>query len=171
LTASSANPPLSWNRKIAPGNAYWRSGLVIAVLLLVGQIVYFEGMTICRNSAFRPSLEKLCGQLNCRLPVYKNPAEFAVLQGALSTLPDRSQQLRAVIRNRAVFAQPYPDLELTLLDYAENPFARRIFRPQDYLFNAQAATSAMRPDATAAISLNIAAPKTNVGGYTFKLIY
>ncbi len=144
---------------------------MIASLLLLGQIVYFEGMPISRNPVFRASLEKLCGQLNCQLPAYKNPAEFAVLQGVLSALPDRSQQFRAVFRNRAAFAQPYPNLELTLLDYAENPFARRIFRPQDYLINAQAATSAMRPDATAAISLNIAAPKTKVGGYTFKLIY
>ena len=29
----------------------------------------------------------------------------------------------------------------------------------------------MLPDATAAISLNIAETKTKVGGYTFKLIY
>jgi len=133
--------------------------------------MYFEGTAFSRNPEFRPSLEKLCGQLNCQLPVYKNPDEFVVLQSSLSALPDRSQLFRAVTRNRAAFTQPYPSLELTLLDYAENPFARRIFRSQDYLINAQAATSAMRPDATAAISLNIAAPKTNVGGYTFKLIY
>jgi hypothetical protein len=167
LTASCANP---FDRKIVPGSAFWRSGLVLAALLLAGQIVYFEGTAISRNPAFRPSLEKLCGQLNCLLPAYKNPAEFAVLQGALSASPDRSLQFRAVIRNRAAFAQPYPNMELTLLDYAENPFARRIFKPQDYLPKTQAATSAMRPDATAAISLNIAAPKTKVGGYTFNLI-
>lgn len=164
MKASSANQP-------DRGGAYWRAGLVIASLLLAGQLVYFEGTAFSRNPEFRPGLEKLCGQLNCRLPVYKNPDEFVVLQSSLSALPDRSQLFRAVIRNRAAFAQPYPNLELTLLDYAENPFARRIFRPQDYLINAQAATSAMRPDATAAISQNIAAAKTNVGGYTFKLIY
>jgi hypothetical protein len=75
-----------------------------------------------------------------------------------------------VIRNRAAFAQPYPSLELTLLDYAENPFARRIFRPQDYLPKAHTARSGLLPDATLAIGLNIAAPETKVGGYTFKLI-
>ena len=163
MKASSANQP-------DRGDAYWRSGLVIASLLLAGQTVYFEGTAFSRNPAFRPSLEKLYRQLNCRLPVYKNPAEFAVLQGSLSALPDRSQLFRTVIRNKAAFAQPYPNLELTLLDYAENPFARRIFRPQDYLAKTLPATSAMLPDATAAISLNIAPPKTKVGGYTFKLI-
>ena len=116
-----------------PGSTYWRAGLVIALLLLAGQIMYFEGTTLSRNPTFRPGLEKICRQLNCQLPAYKNPDEFAVLQGSLSALPDRSLLFRAVIRNRAAFAQPYPNLELTLLDYAENPFARRIFRPQDYL--------------------------------------
>lgn len=164
MKASSANQP-------DRGGIYWRVGLVIALLLLAGQIVYFEGSALSRNPAFRPSLEKLCRQLNCRLPVYKNPDEFAVLQGSLIALPDHSQLFRAVIRNRAAFAQPYPNLELTLLDYAENPFARRIFRPQDYLAKTQTATSAMFPDATAAISLNIAETKNKVGGYTFKLIY
>jgi hypothetical protein len=164
LTASSANQP-------GRGGVYWRSGLVIAVLLLLGQTVYFNGAAFSRNPAFRTGLEKIAGQLNYQLPAYQNPAEFSVLQGSLSALPGHGQLFRAVIRNRSAFAQPYPNLELTLLDYAENPFARRIFRPQDYLSKARAATSAMLPDATAAIRLNIAALKTNVGGYTFELIY
>ena len=164
MTASNANRP-------GRGGVYWRSGLVIAVLLLIGQTVYFNGAAFSRNPTFRTGLEKLCRQLNCRLSAYQNPAEFAVLQSSLSALPDRGHLFRAVIRNRSAFAQPYPNLELTLLDYAENPFARRIFRPQDYLPKARAATSAMLPDATATISLNIAALKTNVGGYTFELIY
>lgn len=86
-------------------------------------------------------------------------------------LPDRSQLLRVSISNQAAFAQPYPNLQLTLLDYAENPFSRRIFRPQDYLPEAPNATSTMLPGAITAISLNIAALKTKVGGYTLKLIY
>jgi hypothetical protein len=162
---------LPWDREIAPGSSYWRSGLVIASLLFAGQIIYFEGTAFCRNPAFRPSLEKICGQLNCQLPAYQNPAELSILQGSLSALPDRSQQFSAAISNRAAFAQPYPNLKLTMLDYAGNPFARRIFRPQDYLPEMLAATSAMLPDASTAISLNIAAPKIPVGGYTFELIY
>ncbi|MDI1277142.1 DUF3426 domain-containing protein [Methylobacter sp.] len=171
MTASSANPPrLPWDRESVPGSTYWGAGLIIALLLLAGQIVYFEGTALSRNPTFRPGLERICRQLNCQLPAYKNPGEFTVLQGSLSALPDHSRLFRAVTRNRAAFAQPYPNLELALLDYAENPFARRVFRAQDYLLKTQAATSVMSPDAAAAISLNIAAPKTNVGGYTFKLI-
>ena len=164
MTASSANQP-------GRGGIYWRSGLVIAVLLLIGQTVYFNGAAFSRNPTFRTGLEKLCSQLNCRLPAYQNPAEFAVLQGSLSALPGHGQLFRAVIRNRAAFAQPYPNLELTLLDYAENPFAQRIFSPQDYLPKTLTTMPVIRPDANITISLNIAALKTKVGGYTFELIY
>lgn len=164
MKASDVNQP-------ARSRTLWRSGLVIASLLLAGQIIYFEGMPFSQNPAIRPKLEKLCRQFNCRLPAYKNPAEFAVLQGSLSALPDRSQLFRAVTRNKAAFAQPCPNLKLTLLDYAENPFAQRIFKPQEYLTKHQAASSAILPDATAVINLNIAAPKIKVGGYTIEFIY
>ena len=165
------NADHSWDYEIVSDNSYWRTGLIIALLLLVGQIVYFEGATFTRNPAFRPHLEKICQQLGCRLPAYKNPAEFALLQSSLSYLSDHRQLFRVVVNNQAAFAQPYPNLELTLRDYAGNPFARRIFLPQDYLSKEQAATSVIRPDATVEISLNITAPKTIVGGYTFELIY
>lgn len=172
MKASNANSPdLPWNREISPHPVCWRAGLIAALLLLAGQIVFFEGAGFSRNPTLRPSLERLCRQLNCQLPAYKNLDEFGVLQGSLSVLPDRSQLFRTIIRNQAMFAQPYPNLELNMLDYAGNSFSRRIFRPQDYLSEAPIAKSALPTGATVEISLNIAALKTKVGGYTFELIY
>jgi hypothetical protein len=168
LKALSATP---FARKTVPCSTFWRSGLVIVTLLLAGQIIYFEGMALSRNTAFRSNLEKLCVQLNCRLPVYKNADEFAVLQSSYSTLTNRSQLFKATLTNRAAFAQPYPNLELTLLDYAGIPFSRRTFKPQHYLTQALPATLLMLPNSSTAIALNIAMLKTNIGGYTFKLIY
>ncbi len=160
-----------WDHETLPGNAYWGTGLVTALLLLAGQIIYFEGATLSRNPIFRSALENICQPLNCPLPAYKNPTEFALLQSSLSSLPDRSQLFRVVFSNKATFAQPYPNLELTLHDYAGNPSKRRVFLPQDYLSKALVTTSAILPDATIEISLNIAAQKNSVGGYTFELIY
>lgn len=160
-----------WAREIAPGRNYWRVGLAAASLLLAWQTVYFEGAAFCRNPAFRPSLERLCQSLHCRLPAYKNPDEWDVLQNSLSALPDHSRLFSAVIRNRAAFSQAYPNLELSLHDYDGNLFASRIFRPQDYLHQAQIVNSVLRPGATETINLNLAAPKTQIGGYTFKLSY
>jgi hypothetical protein len=143
--------------------------LTVALLILGGQIIYFEGDKLSKKPIIRLSLERICGQLNCKLPAYENLDEFAVLQSSLSALPEHNQLFKATINNQAAFAQPYPNIELTLLDYAENLSARRIFRPQDYLPETLPG-SVVQPGASAVISLNIAALKSKVGGYTFKLI-
>ena len=41
--------------------------------------------------------------------------------------------LNALLRNRATYAQAFPNLELTLNDSQEKPVARRVFLPADYL--------------------------------------
>jgi len=169
-----ASPPatdLPWSRESMPGSAYWSVGLVIALLLLVGQIVYFEGYHFSQNPIFRPVLEKICTQLSCRLPAYKNPDEFTVLQGSFTALPDHAYLFKAVISNQAAFTQPYPNVRLTLLDYTGKPFTHRVFRPKEYLHEALITTPVMTADASAEIDLNIAAPETKVGGYTFELTY
>jgi predicted Zn finger-like uncharacterized protein len=160
---------LPWDKERAPGNVYWRTGLVISLLLLIGQIVYFEGYAFSQNPALRPGLEKLCQQLDCHIPVYKNLDEFT-LQGFFNPLPEQNYLFQAVINNQAAFTQPYPNIKLTLLDYNGNAFAHRIFRPRDYLPEASVAAD-MAADATTEISLKIAAPKTKVGGATYELIF
>jgi len=161
---------LPWDKVSMSGNAYWRTGLVIGLLLLIGQIVYFEGYAFTQNTAVRPALAKLCQLINCQLPVYKNPDEFTLLHSSFTPLPDQNYAFRVVISNQANFSQTYPSIKLTLLDYSGNAFAHRVFQPRDYLPEDSVAT-VMAADAITEISLKIAAPKTKVGGSTFDLIY
>lgn len=169
----SENPlsrSLPWNKESLSGNAYWRTGLVIGLLLLIGQIIYFEGYAFSQNSTARPALAKLCQLINCQLPVYKNPDEFTLLHSSFTPLPDQNYAFRVVMSNQAAFAQTYPNLKLSLLDYSGNAFAHRIFRPRDYLPEDAVATL-MAADAVTEINLKIAAPKAKVGGSTFDLVY
>jgi len=160
---------LPWEKEyLPPGRAYWAFGALLAVLLLAVQIVYFEGAAFIQNPKFRPALEKLCQPLSCQLPVYKNLNEFTVMQGSFTPLPDGNYAFRVVISNQASFTQDYPHIQLILQDYTGRTFAQRIFRPQEYL-SGNTVTAKILPDATIAISLKIAAPKTPVGGYNFEL--
>jgi hypothetical protein len=161
---------LPWDKESLSGNAYWRTGLVIGLLLLIGQIIYFEGYAFSQNPTIRPGLAKLCQLINCHIPVYKNPDEFTLLHSSFTPLPDQNYAFRVVMSNQADFSQAYPNIKLTLLDYSGNAFAHRIFQPRDYLPEDAVATL-MATDATTEISLKIAAPKTKVGGSTFELIY
>ncbi|MGZ8192632.1 MAG: zinc-ribbon and DUF3426 domain-containing protein [Methylobacter sp.] len=164
----STKPLLSERRK-APGRGYWNAGLVIGWVLFIAQLIYFEGFSFSQHPAFRPWLVKICEQINCALPAYKNPDEFAVLHGSFIPLSNQAIEFRAVINNQADFSQVYPDLKLTLFNYTGKPFAQRVFRPLDYL-PAASASKSLAADETVEINLNIAAPKTKIGGYTFELI-
>ncbi len=161
---------LPWDKESKSGNAYWGAGLVIGLLLLIGQIVYFEGYAFSQNSAVRPVLAKLCRLINCQLPGYKNLDEFTLLHGSFTPLPDQNYAFKVVISNQAYFSQTYPNIKLTLLDYNGNAFAYRVFQPRDYLPEDSIETL-MAPDATTEFSLKISVPKTKVGGSTYELIY
>ncbi len=164
-------PQLPWNRENSRTSIHWRGGLIFGLLFFIGQLVYFEGYTFSQKPTFRPVLEKICAQLSCRLPAYKNLDEFTILQSSLSALPDHTHLFKAVISNQAAFTQTYPNITLTLLDYAGKPFTHRVFSAQEYLPKDSITTSAMISDATTEISLKIATPDTKVGGHTFELTY
>ncbi|MDD5274799.1 MAG: DUF3426 domain-containing protein [Methylovulum sp.] len=161
---------LPWENPLPHGKTYWRTGVFLGLLMLISQATYFEGYALSQNVSVRPSLERLCQHLNCRLPAYQNPDELTVMHGALSPLPDKNYEFRAIINNQAAFTQRYPNLNLSLLDYTGKPFTHRVFRPQDYLPQ-PSKTSTMEANATLDITLYIAATKNLVGGYTFDLSY
>ena len=169
----SENQPsrrLPWDKLSMQGNAYWRTGVVFGLLLLMGQIVYFEGYAFSQNPFVRPGLAKLCQLINCQLPVYKNLDEFSLLHGSFTPLPDQNYAFRVVFSNQAAFAQTYPNIKLTLLDYSGNAFAHRVFQAKDYL-PGDTVGNLMAVDAITEISLKIAALDTKVGGSTFDFIY
>jgi predicted Zn finger-like uncharacterized protein len=169
-TQSPPAQSLPWDKKITPNTAYWGAGLAAGVLLLMAQIVYFEGHALGQNPAVRPALEKLCGMVNCHPPVYRNLDEFTLLHGSFTPLPDQNYILRVVITNQAAFAQTYPGIKLNLFDYNGEAFASRIFQPRDYLAEKTDA-ALMPPNETTEIKLTIAAPKNKIGGTTFELVY
>ena len=144
--------------------------LLLAFLgfLVLMQVSYFQGHAIVQYPLFRHRLEKICGYLHCRLPSYKNLSELAT-QGALTALPDGRYLFKALVNNRAQFAQAYPNITLTLLDYQGNPFSQRIFRPEEYL-PTTSGTAMIEPNTSTVIELKITDIEQNVGGYTFALI-
>ncbi|MEQ1528862.1 MAG: DUF3426 domain-containing protein [Methylococcales bacterium] len=162
------NSQLWW--PVAQNNDYkshWFSASVAAGLLFVAQLLYFESNGLVQKPGTRVWLENICHVLHCRLPAYRNLHEFSVLQGQLSAAAEHMINFKTAISNQAAFAQNYPKLKLTLLDYAGNVFAQRIFQPQEYL--GKQATQLIQADAGAEINLTIVEPKKAIGGYTFDL--
>lgn len=158
---------LPWVQDRKPANPLlWNSSAAAGLILLCGQIIYFQGPSALQHEKFRPWFIEACSYLGCSLPDYRNLTDFSVLTSSLILTADQNYYFKATINNQAEFAQPYPGIKLTLLKLSGEPFAQRAFTPDNLTFR----TDKIAPHETIEIGLAIAAPSASVGGYTFELI-
>lgn len=173
VTGTAENEPVEpalWAKSREPKRLHWGFAFAVGLLMLVVQSVYFEGYALTQKPGFRLWAENFCSQFHCQLPVYRNIDEFEVLHRSLAELPDHNYAFKVVFSNQAAFRQPYPNINLTLLDFDGKAFAQRMLLPEDYISDASK-TVMIEAEATAEISLNIAAPNTKVGGFDFDFTF
>jgi hypothetical protein len=146
--------------------AVWFGATGLVLLLLVAQILYFEGYRLTMQPQLRAPLDKVCATLACRLPTYKNLEELSVSHSDLRVQGDSSYLFSAVLSNQALFAQAAPDLKLSVLNFNGRVIAERVFSSAEYLLR----PTSLAPEQTVEIRLAIAAPAAPIGGYTFTLL-
>ena len=146
----------------------WSAAFMTSVFLLGFQAYWVAYHVASQNPEQRVILEKVCRpQWRCFLPDYQNLEEFEIMHRDFQPI-DKHYVFQAVLSNQAEFAQPYPRIKLSLLDFQGQAFAERIFYPRDYL---PTKTPRLMPASeTLEMSLNIASPPQTVGGYTFDLM-
>jgi hypothetical protein len=148
----------------------WLLGCLLCASLLAAQFYWLQRNKLSQNPDYRAGFESICQavpQLPCELPVYKNLAEFEILQGDFQ-LKENHYEFQTVLSNQARFAQQYPQIKLSLLDFSGRTFAQRIFTPREYLGSEP--KSLMPASETIEVHLQIALPGEKVGGYTFDLL-
>ena len=144
----------------------WLTGILAGLLLLALQIIYFEGEAFAQKPTLRPWLEKICQQLNCQLPPYRNLNEIHILETTLDSKDPGRVVFNIVLTNQADFPQPNPNLKLTLVDYQGKIFAQRVFSADNY----HPSSTQLKPGQTVKIQLVIVKPGNPVGGYRFSLL-
>ena len=157
--------------------ALWGLAALVMALALAGQLAYaYRGELALLVPESRPWLEAACARLRCAIPPPRHAdlisieaSELAAERGVPGMLT-----LSAALRNRANFAQAFPHLELTLTDAADQPVARRVLAPREYLD----AAAAIRADAGSfasgaeqPVKLHIDAAGLNASGYRIFLFY
>ncbi len=157
-------PKSSFLNKLTP---YWGLAYTLCIFLFIFQIYYFEGYNLTQNNTLRPWLEKSCSLLDCQLPPYKNLNEFTILLGSFEPTKNKHYFFKTSFINQSAFEQNHPSIKLTLLDYTGHPFAERVFHPQEYLNHP---TGSIKPDMSAEVTMDVAAPAKNIGGYRFEFI-
>ncbi len=103
---------------------------------------------------------------------FRDLAQIHLASRELSSHPFRADMLRltATIVNRAPEIQPYPDLEVTLLDANGRPVSQFRFSPSDYLTEGASRDSGMTSQAYLPLVLDLPDPGTVARGFELNFL-
>lgn len=112
-------------------------GLAVMALLALAaaQWAWIERDRLLTDPVVRAALTQLCANLPCALAPQRDPAGYLVLQRQLEPAADATGglALRVSFVNQRDFAQPPPQLQLSLFDTGQSLLARRTLTPGEYL--------------------------------------
>lgn len=148
----------------------WRWAAVVALAaLLVVQVALADRERFAADARTRPWLERLCGALACELPPWREPAAMQLMARDVRPHPSVSDALiiSASFRNEARWAQPWPELNLTLSDINGQAIAQRQFAPDEYL-GLGARELIIKPGQTASVTLEVTDPGKQAVAFEFE---
>jgi len=113
----------------------WGIATLLMATVLVGQLVFANKDELARDPRWRPWLEQACQLARCTLPVRRDLADIEMIERTVISHPKYQHALliTATLLNKAKFAQPYPQVELTMTDLNQKVVASRRFLPREYL--------------------------------------
>lgn len=145
----------------------WIAAAIVMVGLIALEIAEFQGRPLLE----RPGVERLLIRLGLRdeppPEVFRDLEQIHLVSRELRSHPSRPGrlQLNATIVNRAGRAQPYPAMEVSLLDASGQVLSKRLFQPGDYLAPGDRAGSVMAPRAYLPLSLEMEDPGDRAVGF------
>jgi predicted Zn finger-like uncharacterized protein len=152
----------------------WAIAALLMLLILLAQAAYFFRVDIAAQlPALKPALVAYCRILKCSVPLPQHADLITIESSSIEADPANENQitLNALLRNRASYAQAFPNLELTLNNLQDQPLARRIFRPTDYLPQTEQVASGLPPNQELSIKLHLNTASIKPSGYRLVLLY
>ena len=152
----------------------WAIAAFLLLLVLFAQAAYFFRVDLAaRLPGLKPALTGYCKLLRCSVPLPQKPDLMSIESSDLEADPVHVNQimLNALLRNRAPYAQAFPDLELTLNDAQDKPLARRIFKPKDYLPPLENEQTGLLPNHELIVKLYLNTADLRPIGYRLVLFY
>ncbi len=143
--------------------------ILLLFLLALGQFAWLERDRLLEYPQARTMLQQICQLANCKLPVRRDLGEFRVLSRRVGSHPEVKNALRVKVdfANQASFAQPYPQLLLSLFDINEVLAARRLFTPEEYLGHPQSGHSLLQPGQKVSVEMGLDDPGETLTGFKF----
>lgn len=165
--------PLVWRQPVRTRTIYWVAGCTLLVMLLAAQTLVFYGYSYARQKpALRPYIDTFCDALPCRKlpPIDMRHMDLVETKVAPHPRYDKSLRIKATLVNRADIVQPYPLLEISLIDSQGQLVARRTYPPREYLSKPEAIQKGLPPQVAVDVRLDITSPGTKASGYEVLLL-
>ena len=158
-------PQKSWQRAVWVGSA-----LVLAVIITLNLLRFFQLSPVERSTMQSAMVSLGLRQAPPQQP-FRAPEQIQLLSRELKAHPYRPGvlQLTATIVNRADRVQPYPDIEVTMLDIHSRQLARQLFKPGDYLTGSAGLRDGMAVEAYLTLTLELPDPGNDAVGYELQI--
>lgn len=165
-------PSFAHARRSRPVVNGWTTAAALAVLsvALLVQLALADRERLAADAAWRPRIEALCAALRCSVPPWREPAALEILSRDVRAVAGSPGLLRisAVFRNDARWAQPLPQVRVTLTDVNGGRVAARDFAPRDYAA-AAAIADGLAPGQTASMDIGVIEPGRRSVAFDFLL--
>lgn len=151
-------------------NGRWIAASIALLLLLIGEIAWIERAGWMNDKRMRPWLETACATLHCQLPLRQDDDLLQLASRDIRPHPTVPGALiiSATLHNVADFAQPFPNVEITLSDLDERRIAMRRFHSAEYVPDARTRAAGLAPSANASLVFEVADPGKNAVAFEFK---
>jgi predicted Zn finger-like uncharacterized protein len=152
----------------------WLLGALFLLLTLLAQALYqYRSAIVLLVPEAKPYAAALCAKMGCDLPLPRRIELMSIDASDLQadTTNPNVMVLSATLKNRAVFNQQHPLLELTLTDAQDQPVVRRVLTPQDYLGKTVSMQAGFAANADVAIKVFIEGSQVKATGYRLYLFY
>jgi hypothetical protein len=167
--------PVAVARPATPARRWpWLLGAIMLLLMLLAQAAYhYRSAITLLFPETKPYAVALCASLGCELPLPRRIEQMSIEASDLQadTTNPSVMVLSATLKNRAIFNQQHPLLELTLTDAQDQPVVRRVLTPQDYLSKAVDTQAGFGANTEIAIKVFIEGSQVKATGYRLYLFY
>ncbi len=123
-----------------------------------------------QDERFRPYLSLFCRVASCELPSRRDTYSFSITNTRVELHTDVPGALSISVKlvNQAEFSQPYPDLQLTLIDRVGRVIGRRIFPPDSYLGVDE--ETLLKSGALVTVDFELAQPNEQAVGFVVEIV-
>ena len=145
---------------------FWLAGIIILGLILLAQ-----GTWLLRETPFvYTRMIKACEIIGCTPPQVRRPQSIIITDRLFTAIEGQpgTYQLQLNLINEAPWPQPFPKIELSLLDSKGVVLARNRFDAGQYL--GSDAAHMLEPDVTANIGFRVRTPLPETSGFMLEFL-